>query len=200
MSQNIFSIKDNNIPVKDNDFILLDTNVVIDLTGYGNSTSNRAVETVEFMKDMSHRNSIFVVPLKVWEELNIIVERDIIGNQHKNPNVDLNALTNNVETTLLNLKNSLNIFPNIYPEPIGQIDNNVCQKANENRKKYGLKWGDAIILAIAQEENINNILTFDKDYIKISDPNINILLNSELYNRYSNQTQPTGNIISVNNT
>lgn len=188
MSQNIFSITDNNIPIKNDDFILLDTNVIMDITGYRNSTHPRANEVKNFINNMSTNNSIFVIPTKVWEEMNIIVESSIIGNKHKDPNEDLGILTNNVNTTLSNLKNALNIFPNIYPEPIGSIDSITLAKAEENRVKYGLKWGDATIVAIAQQENIKNILTFDYDYTKVNDSSINILLNSSLYNRFTNET------------
>lgn len=198
MSQNVFSITDNNIPIKNDDFILIDTNVIIDITGYRNSTHPRTIEVKNFINDMAENNSIFVIPTKAWEEMNIILESSIIGNKHKDPNEDLGALTYNVNTTLSNLKNALNTFPNIYTEPIGSIDSTTLAKAEENRDKYGLKWGDATIVAIAQQENIKNILTFDYDYTKVNDPNINILLNSSLYNKYTNETSQ--NIINpVNN-
>lgn len=196
LNNNIHCITNNSLPIKD-DFILLDTNIIIDIAGYDNTTNPRVQEIKNCLKELSHNNVIGVISTKTWEELNIIVERDIIGNKHKNPSTDMELLTSQVDDTMDSIQNSLNSFPNIYSEPIGSIDDKTLKNARENRSKYKLRWGDSIILAIAQENEIKNILTCDKDYLKVDDGSMNIFVDSHTYNNYTNSTNL--NIINSSN-
>lgn len=190
VNNNAYCITDDSFQIKD-DFILLDTNIIIDITGYDNATNPRVQETKDFLTKLSQNNVIGVITTKTWEELNIIVERNIIGNKHKNPNINLDPLINQVDITMNNIENALNTFPNIYTEPIGSIDVDTLNKSKINRSKFNLRWADSIILAIAQQNEIKNILTMDKDYLKVNDGSINIFVDSHTYSNLSNNNNTT---------
>lgn len=183
--QNVFSIGNKNTCPPSGEIILADTSVLLELTGYDNKTV-RTKEVHDFFVRLAYNNNIITTSVKTWEELNIILGSKLPKDKSKLVN-NTNAFTDINQKVEL-IRGTFNALPNVYSEPIGIIDNNIIKMAQENAVKYNLKWGDSIIVSIAEHEKVSHLWSLDSDYAKVNN-GISIYLDSKSYNKALSYTK-----------
>ena len=177
--QKIFSIGNKNTCPPTGEFILIDTSVLLELVGYDEQTL-RTEEVKDFFTRLAYNNNIITTSVKTWEELNIILGRKLPKDKRNLFN-NSNGFTNLYQKVEI-VKETFNALPNVYSEPIGVIDNEIINKAQENAVKYKLKWGDSTIVSIAEREDVEHIWSLDCDYANVNN-GMNIYLDSRSYNK-----------------
>jgi predicted nucleic acid-binding protein len=149
----------------------------------------RMKEVKNFADKLSENNNIIAIPAICQFELMQTSERDILGKE--NPKLKKEMMQN---TTLI-LKahehyeaiiSTLQEDPLFYIEDIPAINlKDILLTANTNN----LKVRDALYILYAKENEINNIITVDKDFVRIKEPNITIYIDTHNYNKlYKNNT------------
>ncbi|NOW85903.1 putative nucleic acid-binding protein [Clostridium beijerinckii] len=150
------------------DIIVLDTCSLINLA----SGDQDALNFAQFTLD---NNITLCYTVKSVEELQINKEAQTIP---KNKQVALPNMTSYLQQSYLKadaILTTVNSLPNMYDEPIGNINNGVLQQAKINAINNKLRWGDAIIYTLTKQSNFNYIWTFDKDWSNVVDNDMNIL-------------------------
>lgn len=129
---------------------------------------NGQEEALKFAKATADNNIVLCYSIKTIEELNIINQRINIppNKRQAMPNMGYYLTQGFIQTE--QILNKLNKLPNMLPEAIGVINNEITKKATENGKEYKLRWGDSIIYTLAVENDIDGIWTYDGDYKSVS--------------------------------
>lgn len=161
--------------------ILYDTNMALALVGH--STDPRHAEARAFTATLASQNVYIVTSVKLHEELMILGAFQVLGTRKQQKlTLDSNpSAMAGVETWADNVVSGLQSLPNYYPEPVGEINSTLLLEAKALARKYGLLWGDAVHLAIAQREGINCIATMDGDFSRVTDLNLTVYTDSVNY-------------------
>nr|WP_243894468.1 type II toxin-antitoxin system VapC family toxin [Clostridium perfringens] len=141
---------------------MLDTCTVIQL-------ANENKDLLQFVKNAALNQVDFCYSVKTVEELNILSESQNFPPDKRQANANRGFFINSSQQQANRILNKINKIPNMCKEPIGEINSDMIPKIQENALKYKLRWGDAVILTIAKENNINGIVTFDGDYNHVAE-------------------------------
>lgn len=150
------------------DIIVLDTCSMINLVaGYQ--------DALNFAKFTLDNNIMLCYTIKSVEELHIMKESRIVPNdkQVASPNIGTYIRQSNFQAN--KILETINLLPNMYGDPIGNIDSKVLGQAELNANTNKLRWGDAVIYTLAKQNNFNYIWTYDKDWSNVIDNDMNIL-------------------------
>lgn len=170
------------------DIIALDTCSMINLA----SGDQRALNFARFTLN---NNITLCYTIKSVEELQIIKEAHEIPKDKRQASLNMSNYIQNSYTEANNIITTINSLPNMYDEPIGEMNFDVIKQAKINAIAYNLRWGDAIIYTLIKQNEINHIWTFDKDWSNISDNDINILTEQRFIPN-NLTTNLSGNIIN----
>lgn len=161
------------------ELILLDTCFALTLTGFDGETE-RMQECLDFTNNLAKQGIIMVTSIKFNEEL-----RNLLDGSAKNRVEKANEIENH-------LKNN----PNYYPEPVGEINNEVLNKADEIAINYNLRYKDAVHYILANNAGIKNIATVDDDFTKLDDDELVIYTDSHNYSKFNKNN--TNNLSNSN--
>ncbi len=157
MNNNFININSPQIDFSQHKYIMLDTCTIMELFKENN-------DIVDFVKRAGTEQVVFCYSIKSMEELHIMVEKQNIPDNKRQAENNMMFHIKKSQEQVKRIIDKINKIPNMYTEPIGNMDYNLYLKAKETEKEYKLRWGDAVICTIAKENNINSIVTFDKDF------------------------------------
>ena len=200
MGTNFYSIENNITPQK-GEFILADTNIILDLVGK-NRPPWRVIQVQNFFKELAKNDNLLLTTVKTWEELAIIIQSENLPKTKKELRNNYNTF-NIANDQLEQIKTLFNSLPNVYDEPIGAINNDILPKIQANCLKHKLKWPDSTIYTIGIENSISNFWSSDGDWTTVQNNNINIFLDSRSFrftkisNNSINPTKLNTNITAI---
>lgn len=172
------------------DFIALDTCSILNLVSGDQQALNFARFTL-------NNDITLCYTIKSVEELHIIKEAQNIP---KNKRMALPNMGNYLQQSYAEANTilaTINSLPNMYDEPIGNINAEVLRQAEINAITHKLRWGDAIIYTLVKQNNIGHIWTFDKDWSNVIDSSMSILTEQRFIpNSGSIMNNLTSNIIN----
>jgi predicted nucleic acid-binding protein len=186
---NIFPMNGSILP-PNNKLVLVDTNVIIRLLGYDDNRKVNTEELKNFITTLAVNENILVYSIKTVEEVSQVISgqrlKKIKNNfpaktQYKDIISNTPDFYNQIDNEVSKLWDYINKMPHFYETPIGIIDNNVLTQAKINSTKHNLGIADSIIYTQMKLENIQHIVTCDKDFITINDPDISLYLDSDNY-------------------
>lgn len=140
--------------------IMLDTCAVIQIT-------NKNPDAIKFL-DKTNMNDVAIVQsIKTAEELMISSQNRNIPKEKRQANQHMGFFIKSSVTECERYINAIKEIPN-FMGTVGEINQDIYNKALENTVSYNLRWGDAVIYTIAKEKGIDAILTFDGDFSRVS--------------------------------
>jgi hypothetical protein len=154
--------------LKSCDFIILDTCSIFHLA------ANQA-DAIKFAKFTLTNDIMLCYTIKSVEELNIVKESQCIPQDKRIASPNMPQYLQNSQQQVNAMLNTLHQLPNIYPEPIGEINSTTITDAQENALKHTLRWGDAMIYTLAKQNDCSYIWTYDRDWKNMDDDNMTIL-------------------------
>ena len=177
---------ENTLPNK-SEFVILDTNMIYHLLNLNNDIS-KANEARQYLNKLANNDNIAIIPSQAWNEVNIKTENTLIGKNKKNSKEFLrnnNHVYSEATEIVKGYKSIISKIPNVYIDECNPTSK-TQENAELNRSKHNLRYADSVIYTLAEEHNINNIVTFDYDYTNINNSSMNIYLDQDNYEKYIN--------------
>lgn len=196
----------NDFSYTQNDLIMLDTSVLLSYLGhdtYKNATNSstltaqRKRDSERLIFEATKAGSIVVISTQLAIELRSVLSKDIFsasGYKGEYDRKQLRKINPNKYNNLIGqANNDAQAFlckfmksPAVYNEIVGNIDSDTVLRASEIQNQFNLHGlGDAIHIAIAEKEGINNFATMDADFKDINN-GMNILTDRHTYNKINN--------------
>jgi predicted nucleic acid-binding protein len=181
MTPNLYPFDAKYLP-ESGEIMIADTSFVIELWGRSERPKLKK-ECQNFIDDMAAKGIYFATTIKTHEELRINTTYSILGGSKKRKaKLKSGQCTmESVVNTTNQIEDSLKGVSNYYPEIVGNINSELLEDVDNYMKDYNIEFGDAVIYAICRNEGVENIITLDKDYLKIQDDALNIYTNYQNY-------------------
>lgn len=169
--------------------VYTDTSFVLQLIGNNNRDKVRQEECRNFSTYLSNQGSIMVTGPKVHEELRIAIPKGyILGKQQYNSQPIKEIIENTpgvIAQAKVELKKAtaaLKADPNFIHMEIEKFGLDYIEN-NIDPVFYGndLLFPDASHYGFAKDQGIHNLVTTDKDYTCINDPDLLVIVDTGLY-------------------
>lgn len=178
--------------ITNSDIVQVDTNFLLLFMGYG-ADEERRKQCESLMCNVTSNGGMVVIATKTVEELTHVVVRGLfnekgINYDKKSREKEFDQFTNLTLTGVQKAQRYLTDFynhPGVFNQPIGSVDLQTLNKSQEYMMKYGMQTSDAIILATAITEQVNYLATCDKDYAKVDEPGLTVLIDEKTYKNCS---------------
>lgn len=200
----LFSFSDPNLDLT-NTLVYWDTSMVIELYGQSKLPMRQKEVQLFHQKIATTKDSYIVTSSKCWDEVPYVATSSFIAGARtskyqsrketidKNPGIIAQGAAEAEKIGQL-FANDINHILSDTP-----ITQEIRQKALDLMKTCDVEYADALHYVLAKKDGITYIATLDSDFIKIPDPNLHIITNTDTCNKIMSSLSKNVNQVVLKN-